>query len=140
MRLYLDTTEWIYHFEGHAEFGPTAKALVDRILRDNQTIVSSVFVLSEILVVPRRNQNEFAIARLRRFFLSTAVTQVPYSINAVDLYTELRAIRRVKPLDALHLAIAATARVDYFVTNDTKLHRLTVPGIGRICSSNSVEL
>jgi predicted nucleic acid-binding protein len=68
------------------------------------------------------------------------VTLASYPISAVDLYTTLRATHRVKPLDALHLAIAATAKVDYFVTNDTKLHKLTVPGIDRICSPDSVGL
>jgi predicted nucleic acid-binding protein len=140
MRLYLDTTEWIYHFEGHTEFGPAAKALVDHLLRANHTIISSVFVLSEILVVPRQNRNEFAIAKLRRFFLSTAVTLAPYNLKATDVYTTLRAIDRVKPFDALHLAIAATANVDHFVTNDIKLHKLTIPGIGQICPSEEVKL
>ncbi|HEY7838794.1 MAG TPA: hypothetical protein VIC54_09360 [Terriglobales bacterium] len=31
--------------------------------------------------------------------------------------------------DALHLAIAATAGVNLFLTNDRRLHRLKVPGI-----------
>ncbi|QMV17712.1 PIN domain-containing protein [Granulicella sp. 5B5] len=140
MRLYLDTTEWVYHFEDNPIFGPAADALVDRLKRGHHTAVSSIFVLSEILVVPRRDQDEFAIARLRHFFLSTAVTLAPYNLAAMDVYTTLRGIHRVKPLDALHLSIAATANVDYFVTNDTKLHKLTVPGIGRICLSDSVKL
>jgi predicted nucleic acid-binding protein len=135
MRLYLDTTEWVYSFENNVEFGPAASALVERINRGHHTSVSSIFVMSEILVVPRRAQDEFAIARLRRFFLSTAVTLAPYNLAAMDLYTTLRAIQRVKPFDALHLSIAATAGIDYFVTNDTKLHKLTVAGIGQICSA-----
>ena len=99
-----------------------------------------MFLLSEILVVPKRDQDEFAIARLRRFFLSSAVTLAPYSLDAMDLYTTLRTVDRVKTLDALHLSIAATANVDYFVTNDTKLHKLKIPGIGRICPSSDVTL
>ena len=140
MRLYLDTMEWVYHFEDNPRFGPAATTLVGRIAQARHTAVSSLFVLSEILVVPKRDQNEFAIAKLRRFFSSAAVTLAPYSLNAVELSTTLRAINRVKPLDALHLAIAATATVDYFVTGDTKLHTLTIPGIGRICSSDAVAL
>jgi hypothetical protein len=70
MRLYLDTTEWIYHFEGNGTFGPAASALVDRMASGRHTAISSIFVLSEILVVPIREKDEFAIARLRRFFLS----------------------------------------------------------------------
>ena len=140
MRLYLDTTEWIYHFESSEKFGPAATALVDRMDRGHHTPISSLFVLSEILVVPRRDEDEFAIAKLRRFFLSSAVTLAPYSLNAVELYTTHRAIHRVKALDALHLAIAANANVDYFVTSDAKLHKLSVPGIGRICPSESVGI
>jgi predicted nucleic acid-binding protein len=140
MRLYLDTTEWVYHFEDNPEFGPAANLLVNQIKRDRHTTIASLFVLSEILIAPKRNQNEFAIAKLRHFFLSASVTLVPYSLNAVDLFTALRAFHRVKPLDALHLSIAATANVDYFFTNDTMLHKLAIPGIGRICPSKEASL
>ena len=140
MKLYLDTMEWIYHFENNADFGPAATALVDRMDRGNHTPISSLFVLSEILIVPTRDENEFAIAKLRRFFLSSTVTLASYSLMAMDLYTTLRAVDRVKPLDALHLSVAATANVNYFVTNDTKLHKLSIPGIGRICPSADVAL
>jgi predicted nucleic acid-binding protein len=106
--------------------------------RDGDIPISSIFVLSEILVVPRREMNEFAMARLRRFFLSPTVILVPYSLNAMEMYAVIRAMHRVKPFDALHLSIAATANVDCFVTNDTRLHKLTIPGIGRICRSSEV--
>jgi hypothetical protein len=44
----------------------------------------------------------------------------------------------VKPADALHLALAASAGTDYFVTTGAKLHSLTIPGIFRICPPDSV--
>ena len=43
-----------------------------------------------------------------------------------------------KPADALHLALAASAGADYFVTTDTKLHSLIIPGIIHICSPEAI--
>ena len=77
MRLYLDTMEWIYHFENNADFGPAATALVDRMDRGNHTPISSLFVLSEILIVPRRDENEFAIAKLAASFFHPPLLLLP---------------------------------------------------------------
>jgi len=83
--------------------------------------------------VPKRNHDIFTTARYRRFFQSTAVTPVPLSADVAERFADLRASTRVKPADALHLALAASAGADYFVTTDTKLHSLAIPGISRIC-------
>ena len=42
MRLYLDTTEWIYHFEDDGKFGPAASALVERMNRGRHTAISRI--------------------------------------------------------------------------------------------------
>jgi predicted nucleic acid-binding protein len=57
---------------------------------------------------------------------------LPYAPDAVTVYASLRADYRVKPLDALHLACAAFAGTDFFLTHDAALKQLTVPGIGSI--------
>jgi predicted nucleic acid-binding protein len=41
----------------------------------------------------------------------------------------IRAQTRVSQADGIHLASAAAAGVDLFVTNDTQLQKLAIPGI-----------
>jgi predicted nucleic acid-binding protein len=63
---------------------------------------------------------------------------VPLSADAAERFADIRASTRVKPADALHLALAASAGADYFVTYDTKLHSVSVPGIAKICPPDAV--
>ena len=139
MRVYVDTMLWIYHFENDPVFGPSATRTMSQLERSGDTVLSSLFVLSEVLVGPKRKGEQFRAAQLRRFFLSSAVTLAPYTPDAVDLFSNLRSNTRIKPLDALHLAVAASANADFFVTTDAQLLRLTVPGIDRICSPEVLQ-
>jgi hypothetical protein len=50
-------------------------------------------------------------------------------MEAVDRYSMIRAGTRVRQADGIHLASAAAAAVDLFVTNDDKLRTLSIPGI-----------
>ena len=63
---------------------------------------------------------------------------IPFAAEAADRFADLRSSSRVKPADALHLALAASVGADYFVTCDSKLHALSVPGIASICAPEDV--
>ncbi len=62
--------------------------------------------------------------------LSDEVEILPFSIEAADRYSMIRAESRVSQAEAIHLAAAAAAGVDLFITNDDELRKLKVPGIG----------
>ncbi len=80
-----------------------------------------------------RNNEHFTIASYRRMILSSATTEVvSFGVDAVMNFATLRASERTQPADSIHLALAASANADLFLTNDKDLSRLTVPGIGKI--------
>jgi len=139
MKLYLDSMVWVYFYEKHPQFHPTARALIRRHQVLRSRFVSSELVLAELLVVPKRRSDLFSAARYRHFFRSPAIALVPFSNEIAERFSDLRAFSRVKPADALHLALAASAGVDYFVTYDAKLHSLSVPGITHICRPEAVS-
>ena len=97
-------------------------------------VCSSLFALSELLVRPTKLRNLPAIDTIEDYFSSDEVTLLSYSEQAVRMFAELRANHGVKPLDAIHLAIAAHAGVDLFLTNDHRLQKLVVPGLPFIAS------
>jgi predicted nucleic acid-binding protein len=138
MRLYFDSMLWIYYFEGHALFGPPTQSFVNRARSVHHELLSSHLILAEVLVLPKRSRDVFTAARYRRFFQSSAVTLVPLSSDVAERFADIRASTRVKPADALHLALAASVGTDYFVTTDTKLHPLTIPGITQICPPDAI--
>jgi predicted nucleic acid-binding protein len=59
---------------------------------------------------------------------------ISYTAETADSYARIRAGHRVSPADAIHLASAANARVDLFLTNDHRLQPLAIPGINFIAS------
>jgi len=138
MKLYLDSMLWVYYFEGHPVLGPPTQSFVNRMRSSRHEFLSSHLILGEVLVLPKRNRDIFTAMTYRRFFLSSAVHLIPFQLDATERFADLRASTRVKPADALHLALAASAGTDYFVTTDAKLHSLTIPGIARICPPDAV--
>ena len=138
MKLYLDSMLWVYFFELNPRFHPPTRDLITRCQAAGHSFLSSYLVLAEVLVVPVGNRDVFTAARYRRLFQSKAISLVPFGLDPAERFADLRAAARVKPADAQHLAMAASAGADCFVTYDAKLHSLSVPGIATICSPENV--
>jgi predicted nucleic acid-binding protein len=116
------------------ERGPRVQHIYETMLQRADTLCSSFFVLSELLVGPVKDGNLAAAAEIEQFFDSDAVTMLPYTRQAVRLFADLRAHHGIKSLDALHLSIAATSGVDVFLTFDRRLNKLVMPGLPFIVS------
>jgi len=109
--------------------GPRVQHIYETMLQRADTLCSSLFVLSELLVGPLKDGNLAAAASIEQFFDSSAVMMLPYPRQAARLFAELRANHHIKSLDALHLALAATSGVDLFLTFDRRLNQLVMPGL-----------
>jgi predicted nucleic acid-binding protein len=133
-RIYFDTMIYAYWLEDHAALSERVRQIYDAMLRRGDTLCSSLFVLSELLVGPLKVQDTQAAKLIEQYFQSDAVTMLPYTFASVRIFARLRAQHEVRSLDALHLAIAATDRVDLFLTNDHRLQKLVVPGLPFIAS------
>lgn len=106
---------------------------MQQIKAGRHRILSSTFVLGEILVLPVRKNDAFTVGAYRRALLSSdAVEIVQYTADAAMRFAALRATERTHPADSIHLALAAAAGADMFITADQRLRNLQVPGIGRI--------
>jgi predicted nucleic acid-binding protein len=67
--------------------------------------------------------------------LQNAVAEVvPFTLETADRYARIRATTGIAPADAIHLASAAEAHTDLFLTNDKRLVGKIVPGIHFIAS------
>jgi len=130
---------FIYRFDGRSPNFGAADTIFRKLPRLGYSLMSSLFVQGELLVHPLRNDDQFTAARVNNLFASETIDLVAFDSEAMHRYAALRAATRVKPLDALHLACAARGGADIFVTNDTKLHSLQVPGLGRIVGLDPVQ-
>jgi predicted nucleic acid-binding protein len=138
MRVYLDSMVWIYALEGNPNFGTLARGLLQNLRSGNHVLLVSEFLLGEVLVLPVRKSDAFLIASYRRLMLPSATVElIPFS-NEVGLnFAGFRALHRTTPPDSIHLALAASANADLFITGDERLNKLTIPGIGRIADLNA---
>jgi predicted nucleic acid-binding protein len=133
-RIYWDTMMYAYWFENHKNLGDRVQHIYKSMQRRGDVLCSSLFVLSELLVGPLRTHDEGAARLIEEYFSSSAITMLTFVPKAARLFAHLRAEQHVKPLDALHLAIAASSGVDLFLTNDRRLHHVVVPDLPFIAS------
>lgn len=128
-RVYWDSMLFIYLLEANPVFGERVQRLHEAMLRRGDILCTSIFTVGEVLTGPRKRNDAAGISGLKRFFGSKEVEILPFTIEAADRYSMIRAEARVKQADGIHLATAAAAGVDVFVTNDGKLRKLVIPGI-----------
>ena len=57
-----------------------------------------------------------------------------FNAAAAELFAHIRQHPTIKPADAVQLACAGAAGVDLFITNDDRLSRYDIPGVGFITS------
>jgi predicted nucleic acid-binding protein len=123
-----------YWFEDNDALSQRVQHIYSIMQKRGDLLCGSDIVLSELLVGPLKKQNLAAADAIEQFFDSDTIILLPYGRRSVRVFAQLRAYQGVKSLDALHLAIAASAGVDLFLTHDRRLHKLIVPGLPFIAS------
>jgi len=70
--------------------------------------------------------------------LESAVSLViPFTLETAEVYGRIKGSLKIPPADAIHLACAATAGTDLFLTNDRNLVGKVIPGIQFIAGLDS---
>ena len=62
---------------------------------------------------------------------------VPFAVETADHYARIRGSTKIASPDAIHLACAASAGTDLFLTNDKNLVGRVIPGIQFIAGLDS---
>jgi predicted nucleic acid-binding protein len=136
-RIYWDTMLFIYWMEDHPRYGERVQQIFERMRDRRDQLCTSTFAVGEVLVgFHKRGATETA-ARVRRFFQQETVQVIPYTLETADLYAEIRAKSGISSADAIHLACAASADTDLFLTNDRNLVGKVIPGIQFIAGLDS---
>jgi uncharacterized protein len=129
-RIYWDSMLFIYMIEGNRELGPRVKAIHEQMKQRGDKLCTSVFTLGEVLTGPRKVGAQDVVDGVRRYFLSGGqVELLPFTASVSDRYSVIRATTSASPADSIHLACAAEAGVELFLTHDKQLQKLLIPGI-----------
>jgi uncharacterized protein len=115
----LDTSVWIYHFEGSPVFGPAADDILNAVTRGRVDAIVSELVLLELLVAPLKkklpdvaDEIELTLTHFPHLAL------VPISRAVLVRAAEIRAKCGMRTPDAIMLATAVERGATLAVTND----------------------
>jgi predicted nucleic acid-binding protein len=136
-RFFWDTNHYIYLLEGDPIFQPSVVRLRQRMLLQKDDLITSALTLGEIQVKALNESRSQDAADLKKRVIGSSQI-VPFDIATADAFAFIRSATKVKGADAIQLACAMTSGVDFFITNDTNLHKLRLPGIGQITSAQHV--
>jgi len=133
-RIYWDTMLFIYWLEDHPQFARRVGAIRARMEERQDQLITGAFTFGEVLAgIYRRGSGD--LARESKRLLESVVSEVvPFDLETADHYAQIRGTFSIPPADAIHLASAAQAGTDLFLTNDKRLVGKFVPGIQFIAS------
>jgi uncharacterized protein len=133
-RIYWDTMLFIYWLEDHPQYAKRVGAIRSRMEERGDQLITGAFTFGEILAGAYRKGAVQVASESRRLLQEVVSEIVPFTIETVDHYARIRGALGLPPADAIHLACAAQAGTDLFLTNDQRLVGKIVPGVQFIAS------
>jgi len=137
-RVFWDTMLFIYLLEGTEPFSARTRELLVRSGRRGDQMFTSHLALGEVLAGGSSGQPGEQI--LRETLDELGFKYLPFDAGAVGTFAFLRSSSKLKIADSIHLACAASAGIDLFLTGDKQLAKLDVPGIQFIADFNNPVL
>jgi predicted nucleic acid-binding protein len=136
-RIYWDTMLFVYWLEEHPRYAKRIRHLLDKMNERQDQLYTSSFAVGETLVGFYKTGAAETASKVRQLFRPPLVEVIPYTLEMADIYASIRAKQRISAADAIHLACAAQARTDLFLTNDAALIGKVIPGIQFIAGLDS---
>jgi|ERR1051326_310007 predicted nucleic acid-binding protein len=137
-RVYWDTMLFVYWLEDQPQHADRVHQIWTAMEARGDTLCSSVFTVGEVMVGPYKRGRLDVASEMREFLQAPHVELIPFTIDTADRYARIRADHRVSAPDAIHLASAAQAGVELFLTNDHRLQRVVIPGIDFIAAMDVI--
>jgi predicted nucleic acid-binding protein len=125
----------IYLLEGNPAYSERVQHLLQRSFERGDSLHTSFLAFGEVLAgaVDSFEKTEM----IRRTMEEMGFSYLPFDAGAVKPFSWLRAKKKLKAADAIHLASAASAGIDLFLTGDKQLMGLDIPGIQFIADFNT---
>ena len=134
-RVYWDTMLFIYWLEGNPDFAERVDAIWGRMQARNDRLITSALALGEILAgTYKRGADRQRIQGVTAAFEKLVSEVIPFTAETAELFGQIKGSLMIPSADAIHLACAASAGTDLFLTNDKNLVGRFVPGIQFIAS------
>ena len=139
-RVFWDTILFIYLLEGNPRFSTRVWELLGRSRKRGDKMFTSYLALGEVMAGASKSPNLPSARIVQETLGEMGFTCLPFDEGAVGPFARLRSYENLKAADAIHLACAASAGIDLFLTGDKQLAKLDVPGIQFIADFNNPVL
>jgi predicted nucleic acid-binding protein len=136
-RIYWDSMLFIYLLEGNPAFAPRTLHLLRRSQERGDSLFTSYLAVGEVVAGAAKSGDPALVARIRKSMDGMGFSYLPFGERAVAPFSKLRGEARLKIADYIHLACAAAAGIDLFLTGDKQLLGMYVPGVQFIADFNA---
>mgnify|MGYP001554614953 CR=1 FL=1 len=136
-RIFWDSMIVIYLLEDHPTFAARAEQLLQRAFKRRDALFTSYLALGEIRAGAVKSSDPTKTHAVEDILQEIGFTFLPFDRGAVAPFSRLRAEQNLRVADCIHLACAASAGIDLFLTGDKQLVKLDVPGIQFIANFNT---
>jgi predicted nucleic acid-binding protein len=120
---------FIYWLEDHPQYAKQVDAIHSRMKQRQDRLITGAFTFGEVLAGAYRKGRPELADQLRTLLGSLVTEIIPFTAETADHYARIRGSLGASPADAIHLASAAQAGTDLFLTNDKGVLGKIVPGI-----------
>lgn len=121
----LDTSIFIYHFEGNPYYQPITSGILEAVETGKYQGVTSVLTLLEITTQPWRLDNQAAARKYEALLINFPNLHFfDIDRSAARLAAQLRGQFRLQTPDALQVAVAIQHGAEVFLTNDKRLEKI----------------
>lgn len=136
-RVFWDSMIVIYLLDDHPAFGSRVRDLLERSFKRDDALFTSYLALGEILAGAEKSPSPPKTLVVQETLSEMGFSFLPFDASAVAPFSTLRARHKLRVADSIHLACAASAGIDLFLTGDKQLAKLDVSGIQFIADFNT---
>lgn len=128
-RIYWDSMLFIYWLEDNPQFAKRVNTIRLRMQERGDELITSAFTFGEILAGTYRKGASQVADEVGRLLRNTVSEVIPFTEKTASRYAQIRGGLNIAPADSIHLACAAEAGTDLFLTNGKQLVGKFIPGI-----------
>jgi predicted nucleic acid-binding protein len=139
-RIYWDSMLFIYWLDDNPHFAKRVASIYARMSERGDELITSAVTVGEVLAGVYRKGPMSRVNEVRNALLSLLSEVVPFTADTAEHYARIRGSLKIASPDAIHLACAASAGTDLFLTNDKNLVGKIIPGIQFIASLDTPVL
>ena len=134
-RIYWDSMLLIYLLEGHPTYSKRVQHLLQKSFERGDALYTSFLAYGEVMAGAIGSPEK--ATKIQDAMKEMGFSYLPFDAGAVMPFSRLRAVNKLKAADAIHVASAASAGIDLFLTGDKQLIGLNVPGVHFITDFNT---